>query len=119
MKEASVRAGSNTNHLQFPGAAVRALLPAPVGSKVLGSVRPRPPTSTFQDQIVRTQVEEELPCWHALLYTREACNTLMLKQDSAAAGCHRASPACSSREGSALLEEEQNDTLNRTGKETA
>lgn len=78
-----------------------------------------PPPSMFQDQVVRTQVEEELPRWHALLYTREARNTLMLKQGSAAAGCHRASPACSSREGSALLEEEQNDTLNRTGKETA
>lgn len=38
MKEASVRAGPNTNHLQFPGAAVRALPPAPVGSKVLGGV---------------------------------------------------------------------------------
>lgn len=35
MKEASVRAGPNTNHFQFPGEAVRAL--PPVSSKALGT----------------------------------------------------------------------------------
>lgn len=89
MKEASVKAGPNTNHVQFPEEAVQAL-PA-TGSKAPSTRLHCVPGAGCES--TSTGCEEELPSWPALLFTRETHSTSIRHRGSSAAAAPQASPA--------------------------
>lgn len=113
MKEASVKAGPNTNHVQFPEEAVQALPPA--GSKAPSTRLHRVPRAGCESTRRRGAPELARPALH-----QGNPHTLIRHRgSSAAAAPEPALPARSPGGGSGLLRGEQNDTLNRTQNETA